>query len=240
MEKERDVNASGVPSIVAAAHELKSPLALLRQLLLRLDMPDISEAEKKKFIHQAVLTSERGLRLTSDITRAARLDEGALFTLEPINPEQLCVDIAAELTPLFEAYGRSVEVKSRKHPLLLVANRDLLRRILLGFSDNALHYSTPGSPVQMQITALKDARMVRIGVRDYGPALSSDLWKTLQKKMRVAPQPVHARPESSGLGLVLAQQFAEAMNAEIGVTRHRDGATFYIDVQASTQLRLFS
>ncbi len=229
---------TSVSSVVAAAHELKSPFALVRQLLLRLESPDLSDAQREKAVRQALMTAERGLRLTSDITKAARLDEGALFSLEPVNPEQICQDIVGELTPLFEAHGRTVHVKTRKHPLLLVANRDLLRRILLGFSDNALHYSSAGSPVHMQITALKKAGVVRVGVRDYGPALSSDLWATLQKKIKLAPQPVHARPESSGLGLMLAQQFAEVMNGEIGVVRHKDGATFYVDLQASTQLSL--
>lgn len=232
------MNVEGVPSVVAAAHELKAPLALVRQLLLRLESSDISASTRDVLVTRALLTAERGLRLTSDITKAARLEDGAFFTLEPINPEQICRDVAIELTPLFEAHGKSVQVKGRRHPLLLVANRDLLRRIVLGFSDNALHYSTPGTPVHLQITALKRAGMVRIGVRDYGPALSSDLWRTLQKKIKIAPQSVHSRPESSGLGLVLAQQFAEFMNGEIGVVRHKDGATFYVDLQASTQTSL--
>ncbi len=230
------LNRGKVSAVVAAAHELKAPLALVRQQLLRLGSSDISEARREQLIQQALMTSERGLRLTSNITRAARIEEGALFTLEPINPEQMCRDIATELAPLFEAHGKSMKIKSRKHPLLLVANRDLLRRILMGFSDNALHYSTAGTPVHIQITALRQAGMVRVGVRDYGPALSSDLWRTLQNKMKLAPQTVHARPESSGLGLMLAQQFAEVMNGEIGVVRHKDGATFYVDLQASTQL----
>lgn len=224
-------------SLVAAAHELKSPLALVRQLALRLEDESLSSSERKKIIHQAVLTSERALRLTSDLTKSARLED-ALFSLEPINPEQLCRDIVAELEPLFAAHGRSVAVSGRKHPLLLVANRDLLRRILLGFNDNALHYSAPGSAVTMQIKAFKRAGVVRIGVRDYGPALSSDMWRSLQKKLRSSPQAIHARPESSGLGLYIASQFAEAMNGRIGAVRHKDGATFYVELQASSQMSL--
>jgi K+-sensing histidine kinase KdpD len=129
-------------------------------------------------------------------------------------------------------------VRTRKHPLLLVANRDLLRRILLGFGDNALHYGTDGSAVRMQIQAFKNAGTIRIGVRDYGPALSSDMWRKLQKKLRTAPQAIHARPESSGLGLYIASQFAEAMNGRIGAVRHKDGATFYVELQASSQMSL--
>ena len=197
-----------VTPLIAAAHELKAPLALVRQLTLRLEDESLPTPERQRLLRQVILTSERALRLTSDLTRSARL-EPALFTLEPINPEQLCRDVMSELTPLFDAYGREVIVKTNRHPLLLVANRDLLRRILLGFSDNALHYSTPGSAVHMQIKAFKSAGTIRIGVRDYGPALSADMWRKLQKKLRTAPQSIHARPESSGLGLYIASQFAD-------------------------------
>ncbi|MFZ1250706.1 MAG: HAMP domain-containing sensor histidine kinase [Candidatus Microsaccharimonas sp.] len=226
-----------VTPLIAAAHELKAPLSLVRQLALRLQDDSLTNGEKQRLLTQTVLTSERALRLTSDLTRSARLDS-TLFSLEPINPEQLCGDIVSELAPLFEAYGKKVAIKTRKHPLLLVANRDLLRRILLGFSDNALHYSLPGTPVHMQIQAFKKAGMIRIGVRDFGPALSSDMWRKLQKKLITAPQPVHSRPESSGLGLYIASQFAEAMHGRIGVVRHKDGATFYVELQASSQLSL--
>ncbi len=226
-----------VTPIIAAAHELKAPLALTRQLALRLGDPSLSEVERERLTHRIVLTSERALRLTSDLTKAARLED-ALFTLEPINPEQVCRDIVAELTPLFEAYGRSVSVRTRRHPLLLVANRDLLRRILLNFSDNALQYSEPGTAVQIQIQAFRKAGYVRLGVRDVGPAVSSDMWRRLQKTIATAPQPVHARPGSSGLGLYIAGQFADIMQGSIGAIRHRDGATFYIDLPASQQLSL--
>src|SRR5690606_5218607 len=157
-------------------HELKSPLALVRQMALRLG-GDISDAERRKLISQITLTSEKALRLTGDLTKVARLED-AMFEMEPINPEQICRDIVAEMTPLFKAHQLEISLDNRKHPLLLVANRDLLRRIIMNFSDNALHYSQPGTAVSLQIQALKNSGMVRIGVRDFGPALSSDMWKT--------------------------------------------------------------
>jgi signal transduction histidine kinase len=226
-----------VPALTAAAHELKAPLSLMRQLALRLDDDSVSASERSRLVEQITLTSERALRLTNDLTKSARLQD-ALFELEPINPEQICRDIVAELTPLFEAHGRELAVEHRSHPLLLVANRDLLRRILMNFSDNALHYSQPGTVVHLQIQALKSSGVIRVGVRDFGPAISSDLWRNLQKKLSRAPQTIHARPQSSGLGLFIASQFADAMNGRIGATRHRDGATFYVELQASAQLSL--
>lgn len=236
-DKRSDLLRYEVSPLTAAAHELKAPLALVRQLALRLEGEAISDAERQSLLQRITLTSERALRLTSDLTKSARLED-AMFELEPINPEQICRDIVAELTPLFTAHQRQLSVEHRTHPLLLVANRDLLRRIIMNFSDNALNYSQPGTVVHLQIQALRRSGMIRVGVRDYGPALSSDMWRTLKKKLAKSPQSIHSRPQSSGLGLYIASQFAGAMDGRIGATRHRDGATFYVELQASRQLSL--
>lgn len=226
----------GFPSLVAAAHELKSPLALIRQLSLALEELNINTTEEKRMLRQISLTSENALRLTSDLTRCIRLSD-ALFTLEPINPQQLCEDVVHELTPFFNAHGCSVKLRSRKHPLLLIANRDLLRRIIMNFSDNALHYTEENTTVEIFISAIAEGTIVRLGVRDYGPALSVNILNSLQGRL-VDASTIQARPQSSGLGLYIVRQFADAMNGNIGVKRHRNGTTFYVDLQASNQLSL--
>lgn len=225
------------PFAVAAAHELKAPLALIRQLSLSLGQSEYSQAERQKIVEQIILTSERGLRLTSDLTKAARLED-SLFELEPLNPRQLCEEVAHELTPLFKARGREVQVAGGRRPLLAVGNKELLRRILINFSDNALNYAEGDSPIVIQASSLKKGEHIRLGVRDYGPAIPVDVWRTLRRRLGSAPQALQNRPASSGLGLYIAGQFAEAMNGSIGATRHRDGATFYVDLLASRQLKL--
>lgn len=224
------------PLFIAAAHEMKSPLALIRQLSLGLESGMMDARDIEKAARQITLTSERALRLTTDLTKTARLED-SLFTLEPLNPVSLCEEVVQELAPLYEAKGKKLQIASRSRPLLAIANKDLLRRILLNFIDNALHYSESETPVVVSARAYKGS--VRLGVRDYGPALPSNVWKSLESSLGASAQPMHNRPESSGLGIYIANQFAGAMNAEVGATRHRDGATFYVDLSASTQLRLF-
>lgn len=222
---------------MTAAHELKAPLALIRQLSLSLEAAELSEAERKRLLQQITLTSERALRLTTDLSRSSRLDD-SLFDCEPLNPLQICEEVAHEISPLYAAKGREIRVQTHRRPLLAVANRDLLRRILLNFADNALHYADPTTPVELKTSAAEHGRVIRMGVRDFGPALPSDVWQRLQTQLGKSAQPLHARPQSSGLGLYVAGQFAEAMQGHIGATRHRDGATFYVELNASTQLRL--
>lgn len=231
------VGVSDVPPLVAAAHELKSPLALMRQMALTLEAGDCSAKEIETLAHRMTLTSERALRLTADLTRASRL-EGSFFDVEPLNPVSLLEEVAHELAPLYQAKGRTLQVVGRRRSLLAVANHDLLRRVVMNFADNALHYSGEGAPVQLSAKAFLNGEGIRLSVRDYGPALSANVWKTIDESLGVRAQSLHARPESSGLGMYVAGQFARAMGARLGAVRHRDGATFYIDLNASTQMRL--
>jgi K+-sensing histidine kinase KdpD len=228
---------TSAPLFLAAAHELKSPLALIRQLSLELESGACSPKESEVIARQITLTAERALRVTTGLTKTARLEDG-LFTMEPINPVSLCEDIVEELSPLYRAKGREIYVAKRSRPMLGLANKDLLRRVLLSFADNALHYSDIAMPVVVTASMRQRGSRIRLGVRDYGPAVPPKAWDTLAGSLGQQPQPLHSRPESSGLGIYVARQFAEAMSAEVGATRHRDGATFYIDINASTQLRL--
>jgi len=223
--------------LATAAHELKGPLALVRQLSLALESGDVETSERDRMLRQIVLVSERALRLTTDLTRSSRLED-SLFELEPLNPRQICEEVAHELSPLYAAHGREIRVASRYRSILAVANRELLRRVMLNFGDNALHYAESNTPVELQVSSHSSGSQIRMGVRDFGPAVPVDIWKRLQTQLGTSTQVLHARPQSSGLGLYVAGQFAGAMNGHIGATRHRDGATFYVDLTASMQLSL--
>ena len=223
-----------VPEIIAAAHELKSPLALIRQLSLSLESGDVEQAEMVQLARKIELTSDRALRLVEDISRSARLEDG-LFSLEPISPVVLCDAVVKEISPLYDAHQRQILSIGRRRSPMVVADRSLLTRILIGFADNALHYAPENQVVKLTTKMYKGK--VRIAVRDFGPGLSKSLWNSIKLG---TPPPLQQtrRPASSGLGLMIASQFAEVMNAEIGATRHRDGTSFYIDLPLSTQTSL--
>lgn len=232
-----DLLRMGDPMLVAAAHELKAPLALIRQLSLGIEEGTMRPTEVAEWAERITLTAERALRLTTDLTKASRLED-SLFTLEPVNPMTICEEVAAELTPLYKAKGKELYIRSRTRTPLAIANHDLLRRVLANFIDNALHYSEASSPVEISVRAHSRGERVRLCVRDRGPSLPANLWKTLSHSLGLGPQSIHMRPASSGLGIHLSSQFADVMQARIGAVRHADGASFYVDLAASTQMRL--
>lgn len=223
-------------NFIVAAHEMKAPLSIIRQLSLTLNSEDfeISNSERDRILRQINSTSERALRIVNDLTKISRLED-AMFELSPINARKVCSDIQQEMRKVFELHGREIIFKKTKVNGLIVANYDLLHSILLNFSDNALYSSDKNSRVEISVK--KAGEKIRISVRDFGEELPLKIWRAV-KKQKNQPVYVGSRPQSSGLGIYIAQNFAKAMGAKIGVVRHRDGSTFYIDLHKSEQLSL--
>lgn len=230
-----DDDFGGLPSVLVAAHELKTPLTLIRQLTLLLDDDLTSEADKKRIQQRIIQTSEQALQLTVDLANSANLTP-SLFPLEPVNPLALCQQMAAETRFNAVLYGRKISwPRGGRNNRLILANRTLLGRILANFLNNALKYTEDGSEIKVSVTAAKEA--VRLSVRDFGPMMSLKEYRRLVDEME-SRKTVRTRPESSGLGIYVASQFARAMNGQIGLIRHRDGLTFYVEMPISRQLSL--
>lgn len=222
-----------ISSLLLAAHELKSPLILIRQLAFAASDRTATDHAKQEALEQLSLVADRGLRLTNDLTKSARLNP-TLFPVEPVNIQQICEAAIKEMSPLYALYGRRLEFRgSRRQQGLVLAHRDLLRRILCNFADNALNYGDPSHKVV--VTTRRRRSSIEFGVRDYGPRLSSRDMKAIWQG---EPQSVATRPGSSGLGLFIARQFSEVMGGSLGVVRHRDGVTFYVSLPVSEQLSL--
>lgn len=223
-------------SFLVAAHEMKTPLSIVRQLSLTLtdNEIDLSSSERDRILRQINTTSKRALRLVQDLTKISKLED-AMFELEPISSKKICGDVISEISDVFKLHGRVIRFKNVRKSELIVANYELLRSVLMNFSDNALYSSDKKNDVEIKISNVGEK--VRISVRDYGEELPLSIWRAI-KKQNHRPVQASSRPQSSGLGLFIAQSFATAMGAKIGVIRHRDGSTFYIDLNRSGQLSL--
>jgi signal transduction histidine kinase len=222
-------------SLVAAAHELKAPLVLLRQLSLQLGETD-DETTRKEIVRRLRLTSERSLRLVDSLTRAVRL-ESAMFEMEPVILSSLCQEVVDELTPLSKALGQQFRLKIGRTPPVAVGNRDLLRSLIIGLVDNALQYNAPSSPVEISARIRRGA--AELAVRDYGATMDLAEFRRLNQSLGRRAMPLSSRPLSSGLGLLIAGKFASVMNGRLSVERHRrGGVTFRAHLPISAQLSL--
>lgn len=222
-----------VDGILVAAHELKAPLAVLRQLALALPGMDFDGEHMRS---EMVNVSERAIRQVNDLIKIRRLEEG-LFVMEPVAVRAVCDDVTRELDYLFKHNRRDLWVKYSNRSRLVTANRDLLHSVVYNFLLNAMHYSGDGTRAELTVRDYRDH--VKIMVRDYGPALPMDVWREMKRGWVEKPTSIAMRPGSSGLGLFIASRFSRYMNARVGAVRHRDGTSFYVELPISKQASLF-
>lgn len=223
-----------VNGILVAAHELKAPLSLMRQLALSLELAPAKDQSRIK--SQLVGVSERALRQVNDLTKIARLEEG-LFVMEPVSVRGVCESVWREISELYRFEGRQLRPIYANRQKLAVANRDLLYSVIYNFCANALHYSD--TEIASQLSVRDYHGQIRVSVRDFGPALPFKIWQNLHSRSLEQPTDIAMRPGSSGLGLYIASQFSRHMHAKIGAIRHRDGTSFFIDLPISKQASLW-
>ena len=218
---------------MVAAHELKAPLAVLRQLALSFDEMDASsETIRSKMIQ----VSERAIKQVNDLAKIRRLEDG-LFKMEPVSIREVCDAVTRELSLLFRFNNRDLYIRYSNRSRLVAANRELLYSVIYNFLLNAMHYSS--EETRAELIVRESGGKIKVLVRDYGPALPIDVWKEMKRGWLKKPTSIAMRPGSSGLGLYIASKFSKYMNAEVGAIRHRDGTSFYVNLPISKQMSLF-
>ena len=221
-----------VDGVLVAAHELKAPLTVLRQLALSFDEMDVTNEHIRA---EMVNVSERALRQVNDLTKISRLEDG-LFEMEPVAVRAVCDDVARELGYLFVENHRELRIKYVNRTKLVNANRELLYSVVYNFLLNAMHYAEEGY-AELKVGDAKGR--VKIMIRDYGPALPVGIWREMKRGWIEQPVSIAMRAGSSGLGLYIASKFSRYMGATVGAVRHRDGASFYVELPISKQASLF-
>lgn len=225
-----------VASLSAAAHDLKTPLSTVHYLASSLLDPDLSltEIERKDYLWRIQLSMQRGLHLIEGLTYAYNTAQLEL-DLEPVNVMHVCEDVLHELHPLTRQMAQTIELKAPRSSALALAHHTVLRSVLTNLCDNALKHNPPESHVMVRV-ACSDER-ISIGVRDNGPRISLSDYRRLKQRLGKEVNPLGKRVGSSGLGLYVASQLAEAMQGELDLMRHQQtGLTWRLSLQPSRQL----
>lgn len=216
--------------LFVAANELKEPLVTLRQLALAL-----GDESDKNLKNKMVTVADRAIRQMNDLAKMKRLEDG-LFEMEPVAVRAVCDDVIREVEKLFKNGKFRLAVKYTNRSRTVSANREILYSVVYNFLVGAIHYSNEDTKSVVSIRDNKGA--VRVSVRDYGPALPSDIWRTMKRGFISEPSSVAMRPGSFGLGLYIASKFSQYMHANVGAVQHKDGVSFYVELPISRQMSL--
>ncbi len=201
--------------IADAAHELKTPVAIVR-----------TEAELSLSRHRSLEESREALstiaaesahlsRLVSDLTLLA---EGELLEhpLERrlVDLRELMHDVGRSLKSLAEARRVEIEIEAPSG-VEYRGDERLLRQICVNLLENAIKFSRPGSRVGTVLA--REGGFVELSVLDEAPTLSAaDQGRVFERFYR-SPQAVKGDTAGSGLGLAIVAWAVKLHGGQIRV-----------------------
>lgn len=194
-------------------HDLKNPLNsidLAAQRLLR--MPEIPD--KVRRIAGSIRSADKEMmRLLLNLLDLSRAEEGQLL------PTWARVDLKALVTDLCESFsaahlGSDVRLEGSVDLAdpVIVADEELLRRVLENLIDNAVRYAPEGTAIRLSVFPSGDK--VEIQVADEGPGVPEDLRQRIFE--RYIQGDVNQSRRGRGLGLAFSKIAVEAQGGQIG------------------------
>ena len=199
-----------------AAHELKTPVAILKSTLQSLLQKPRTAAEYEAGLGQALEDMERLEKLLHWMLRLARAEQwaqGALQRdLEEIEISNTCEEAIAGLRGLARSRNINLELKAESS-LVCKADPEDLELVWVNLLENAIRYSPAGGTVKVSISRHNGRGTVV--VEDHGPGIpDKDLPHIFERFRRADP----SRTRESGgfgLGLAIAKALVEAYGGTI-------------------------
>ena len=212
--------------IADASHELQTPLAVMRtELDVSLATSNLTP-ESVAVLESAREETDRMTRIVRNLLTLARFDEGTLTLLrKPINMLALLTDSAATLSGL--AAEREVEVTVSGDDIVVLADAEYIRLVVVNLIENAIKHSEVGTSVTVTIETTGDE--ARISVTDTGPGIpEEDQPHVFDRFYRVDRARSKARG-GSGLGLAISREIVEAHDGRVELkSKLGEGSTFRI------------
>ena len=204
------------------SHDLRTPLVSITGALSTLEQDDrrLDDSTQRSLVRTAREEADRLNRLVGNLLDMTRLEAGALkVKREPCDAEDLIGTALGQMEERLR--GRNVLVQVEPDTSLISADFVLIVHVLTNLLDNALKYSPPGSPLEVQ--ARTAGKAVQIAVMDRGIGIpKGDLERVFGKFYRVQ------RPEQvtgTGLGLAICKGIVEAHDGQIWAEEREGGGT---------------
>jgi signal transduction histidine kinase len=208
-----------------AAHELRSPLGIIRGYASMLSEGTLPEPDRGAALTRIAEKAEEMARQISEMLETARLETlGLELELEPLDLVDVIDEAVHAMRPLIGANHRFV-VEAKRDAIAVVADRRRLTTTLTNLIDNAIKYSPAGG--EIEVSCEHDGRVASIVVRDHGIGINAEQAHLLFTRFGrlVTPETSHIR--GTGLGLYLARETARLHGGDILVTSTPGGGTTF-------------
>jgi signal transduction histidine kinase len=226
------------------SHELRTPLTAILGFveILAAGMDGPLNPEQARDVETIRASSNHLLELIDDLIDVASIESGRIeLHVGAVRPADVIRDAAEAIRPLAGAKGIALEIDPTEPAggtaeILVAADSERLREVLLNLLSNAVKFTPSGGRVRVAVVVEPDdgdRPMVAIEVRDSGPGIApGDLERIFEKFTRIAP----AATPGTGLGLAISRELARLQGGDLTVESTLGlGSTFTVRLPSTTE-----
>lgn len=205
-----------------AAHELKTPLAVIKSSLQVLEMsPQPAEEDYREFMADTGESLERMIKTVDGLLALANLESVPVGETVALRP--LLDQAARELSGRAKECGAALSVSGEAAPVR--GNASLLYRAVYNLMENAIKYNRPGGTVA--VTLEQDKAVAFIRVEDTGIGMEEGVLPHIFEPFYRADPSRSQQIPGSGLGLAVVKMIVERHGGEIEAESRMDAGSMF-------------
>jgi PAS domain S-box-containing protein len=200
--------------LAVLAHELRNPLAPIRQATQVARSPAATEAQIR-WSHEVIERQVGHMaRLLDDLLDVSRITRGTLEVRKSRVTVSSIVAAAVEMArPLIEERGHKLEVNVADEPLPLDADPLRIAQVIANLLTNAAKYTHAGGHIR--IDAARDGGAAAIRITDDGIGLTDEALANIFQMFVQIGAPLERGERGLGVGLALSKGLVELHGGEI-------------------------
>lgn len=193
-----------------AAHELKTPLAVIKSSLQVLEMdPNPSQEDCREFMSDTGESLERIIKTVEGLLALANI--GTVSVDDRVEPRPMLLQAVQELSQRAKAGGVTLSVEGEAPSVM--GNPGLLYRAFYNLIENAIKYNRPGGSVKIALKEEEGA--VLLSVADTGTGIPEEALPHIFEPFYRADPSRSQRIPGSGLGLAVVKMILDRHNVSI-------------------------
>ncbi len=216
--------------IAMLAHELRNPLAPIRNALHLLQYAD-SDPTRAAWARDIIHRQLRQLvRLVDDLLDLSRITRGKIeLKIEAVDVAEVVAAAVETAKPAVDALGHTLTLTLPSEPLRIKG--DLLGNIV----NNAAKYTERSGKIVLSAT--REGGEVVVRVRDTGVGIQKEYLKTIFEPFTQLARTIDRAQGGLGIGLTLVQRLVEMQGGSVSaLSEGRDrGSEFVVRLPASSE-----
>ena len=223
LDEARQAGEAKTTFLNLAAHELRTPLAVIRGYLSLLEdgTYPVPDRTREEAVDTLVRKAQELESLVETLVTAARLEGGTLpSAIAPLDVGEAVREAIERVRPRARLEGAQIELRAPDGGVVARADRGQVARILDNLLNNALTYSESPACVTVE---LRPRDPVEVAVRDLGQGIPADHHDRVFERFHRVDGAAYRPGGGLGLGLSISRELARLNGGALELERSAPG-----------------